>query len=92
LHPCADVVERQSLVGVGLGLLPAPARLRLPLASHICQVLEEDEQGPMRGEGDGELEILVGFWLLNTPVLERPIHPNREHRSPRGPDQGGIVQ
>jgi hypothetical protein len=45
-----------------------------------------------RGEGDGELEILVGFWLLNTPVLERPIHPNREHRSQQGPDQGGIVQ
>jgi hypothetical protein len=30
-----------------------------------CQVLGEDEQGPMQGEGDGELEILVGFWLLH---------------------------
>jgi hypothetical protein len=35
LRPGADVVERQGLVGVGLGLLPAPARLRLPLASHV---------------------------------------------------------
>jgi hypothetical protein len=33
-------VERQGLVGVGLGLLLAPARLRLPLASHVRQVSE----------------------------------------------------